>query len=142
MRQSARRPPSLTPRRSTALTGYQLAAAPRPADAAIRAVAVGLADRRRRDVPRRHRPGHVLRRPDRRGPRWEVLAAGRKVRHAHGLGRRPRAVHPRLDKKKLWSTLPIVVVIDDGNGYRSIYAHFGKVVVKRGETVKAGQLLG
>ena len=34
------------------------------------------------------------------------------------------------------------VVIDDGNGYRSIYAHFGKVVVKKGQTVKAGQLLG
>ena len=48
----------------------------------------------------------------------------------------------RLDRKHLWSTLPIIVVIDDGNGYRSIYAHFGKVVVKKGQSVKAGQLLG
>jgi murein DD-endopeptidase MepM/ murein hydrolase activator NlpD len=48
----------------------------------------------------------------------------------------------RLDKKKLWATLPIVVVIDDGNGYRSIYAHFGKVVVKKGDRVKAGKLIG
>jgi murein DD-endopeptidase MepM/ murein hydrolase activator NlpD len=48
----------------------------------------------------------------------------------------------RLEKKKLWSTLPMVVVIDDGNGYRSVYAHFSKVVVKKGATVKAGQLLG
>ncbi len=48
----------------------------------------------------------------------------------------------RLEKKHLWSTLPIVVVIDDGNGYRSVYAHFGKVVVKKGQVVKAGQLLG
>jgi murein DD-endopeptidase MepM/ murein hydrolase activator NlpD len=48
----------------------------------------------------------------------------------------------RLDKKKLWGTLPIVVVIDDGNGYRSIYAHFGKVTVKRGDRVKAGKLIG
>ena len=39
-------------------------------------------------------------------------------------------------------TLPIVVVIDDGNGYRSIYAHFGKIVVKAGQVVKAGTLLG
>ena len=48
----------------------------------------------------------------------------------------------RLDQKHLWNTLPIVVVIDDGNGYRSIYAHFSKIVVKKGQTVKAGQLLG
>ena len=36
----------------------------------------------------------------------------------------------RLDAKKLYSTLPIVVVIDDGNGYRSVYAHFGKIVLR------------
>ena len=48
----------------------------------------------------------------------------------------------RLDRKHLWQTLPIVVVIDDGNTYRSIYAHFGRIVVKRGQNVKAGQLLG
>jgi murein DD-endopeptidase MepM/ murein hydrolase activator NlpD len=42
----------------------------------------------------------------------------------------------------LWSTLPIVVVIDDGNDYRSIYAHFSKVVVKPGQAVRAGALLG
>jgi murein DD-endopeptidase MepM/ murein hydrolase activator NlpD len=48
----------------------------------------------------------------------------------------------RLDKKGLWSSLPIVVVIDDGNGYRSIYAHFGRVVVAKGDVVRAGQLLG
>jgi murein DD-endopeptidase MepM/ murein hydrolase activator NlpD len=48
----------------------------------------------------------------------------------------------RLDSRKLWSSLPIVVVVDDGNGYRSVYAHFGKVVVKAGDAVKAGQLLG
>ena len=42
----------------------------------------------------------------------------------------------------LWYELPLVVVIDDGNGYRSMYAHFGRLVVKRGQTVHAGQLLG
>ena len=63
-------------------------------------------------------------------------------RPRHRLGRRPEPYFTRLDKKHLWTTLPIVVVIDDGNGYRSIYAHFGKVVVKQGQTVKAGQLLG
>ena len=71
-----------------------------------------------------------------------VLAAGRRYDDWMGwLGDLTRYTD-RLDAKKLWSTLPIVVVIDDGNGYRSIYAHFSKVVVKRGDTVKAGQFLG
>ena len=48
----------------------------------------------------------------------------------------------RLDRLHVWMTLPIVVVIDDGNGYRSIYAHFVRVVVKPGQQVKAGQLIG
>lgn len=48
----------------------------------------------------------------------------------------------RLDARSLWSTLPIVVVIDDGNGYRSIYAHLSQAVVKKGQTVSVGDLLG
>ncbi len=52
------------------------------------------------------------------------------------------AYRARLDEKSLWMTLPIVVVIDDGNDYRSIYAHFRDVVVKAGDVVSAGQLLG
>ncbi len=48
----------------------------------------------------------------------------------------------RLDKKHLWASLPIVVVIDDGNGYRSIYAHFERVTVKKGDRVTAGKLIG
>jgi murein DD-endopeptidase MepM/ murein hydrolase activator NlpD len=47
-----------------------------------------------------------------------------------------------LDQRGLWPTLPIVIVIDDGNGYRSVYAHFSKVTVKPGQRVKAGQLIG
>ena len=71
-----------------------------------------------------------------------MLAAGRKVDRVMGWVGDLEPYIARLDKKHLWSTLPIIVVIDDGNGYRSIYAHFGKVVVKKGATVKAGQLLG
>jgi murein DD-endopeptidase MepM/ murein hydrolase activator NlpD len=48
----------------------------------------------------------------------------------------------RLNAKHLWLTLPNVVVIDDGNGYRSMYAHFRGVAVKPGDVVKAGDLLG
>ncbi|HUP55471.1 MAG TPA: M23 family metallopeptidase [Methylomirabilota bacterium] len=71
-----------------------------------------------------------------------VLAAGRKVDRVMGWVGDLQPYLDRLDRRHLWSTLPIIVVIDDGNGYRSVYAHFGKVVVKPGQTVKAGQLLG
>jgi murein DD-endopeptidase MepM/ murein hydrolase activator NlpD len=71
-----------------------------------------------------------------------VLAAGRRYDRYMGWVGDLEPYLDRLEKKKLWSTLPIVVVIDDGNGYRSVYAHFGKVVVKRGQAVQTGQLLG
>jgi murein DD-endopeptidase MepM/ murein hydrolase activator NlpD len=71
-----------------------------------------------------------------------VLAAGRKYDRFMGWVGDVQPYLDRLEKKRLWSTLPIVVVIDDGNGYRSIYAHFGKLAVKKGAVVKAGQLLG
>lgn len=41
-----------------------------------------------------------------------------------------------------WLRLPRVVVIDDGNGYRSVYAHLGSQSVKAGEIVKAGDPIG
>jgi murein DD-endopeptidase MepM/ murein hydrolase activator NlpD len=41
----------------------------------------------------------------------------------------------------LWQ-LPLVVVIDDGNGYRSLYAHLGGVTVRPGDHVRQGQLIG
>jgi murein DD-endopeptidase MepM/ murein hydrolase activator NlpD len=71
-----------------------------------------------------------------------VLAAGRHYDKQMGWVGDLAPYLKRLDKKHLWSTLPIVVVIDDGNGYRSIYAHFGKITVKRGQKVKAGKVIG
>lgn len=71
-----------------------------------------------------------------------VLAAGRHFDHALGWLGDLGAYTRRLDRKQLWGTLPIIIVTDDGNGYRSVYAHFGKVVVKRGDKVTAGQLIG
>jgi murein DD-endopeptidase MepM/ murein hydrolase activator NlpD len=71
-----------------------------------------------------------------------VIAASRHFDDAIGwLGDLTR-YYKRLDAEKLWMTLPIVVVIDDGNGYRSMYAHFEKVVVKPGQRVRAGDALG
>ena len=71
-----------------------------------------------------------------------VLAAGRRYDRMMGWVGDLEPYLTRLEKKSLYSTLPIVVVVDDGNGYRSVYAHFGEIKVKRGQVVKAGQTLG
>ena len=61
-----------------------------------------------------------------------VLAAGRRYDEYLGWKGDLTAYFDRLEALGLWGTLPIVVVIDDGNGYRSIYAHMYKVTVKAG----------
>jgi murein DD-endopeptidase MepM/ murein hydrolase activator NlpD len=71
-----------------------------------------------------------------------VLTAGRHYDPHMGWVGDLQPYLDRLEKKKLYPTLPIVVIIDDGNGYRSIYAHFSKVVVKKGQVVEAGEFLG
>ena len=71
-----------------------------------------------------------------------VLAAGRRYDRYIGWKGKLAPYLRRLDRKHLWMTLPNVVVIDDGNTYRSMYAHLSQVVVRRGEAVKAGQLIG
>jgi murein DD-endopeptidase MepM/ murein hydrolase activator NlpD len=71
-----------------------------------------------------------------------VIAAGRHYDDVMGWVGDLAPYYRRLDRGKLWSTLPIVVVIDDGNGYRSMYAHFSQIVVKKGQVVRAGQFLG
>lgn len=71
-----------------------------------------------------------------------VLAAGRRFDRWMGWRGDLAPYHDRLDRKGLWITLPIVVVIDDGNTYRSVYAHLSRVVVEPGDHVRAGQLIG
>ncbi len=71
-----------------------------------------------------------------------VLAAGRRYDRFIGWVGDLGPYLARLDRKQLWGTLPIVVVIDDGNGYRSVYAHFSKVLVGKGDVVTAGQVIG
>jgi murein DD-endopeptidase MepM/ murein hydrolase activator NlpD len=71
-----------------------------------------------------------------------VLAAGRHFDDEVGWVGSLERYYDRLDRKHLWQQLPIAIVVDDGNGYRSIYAHFSKIVVKKGERVEAGQLIG
>jgi murein DD-endopeptidase MepM/ murein hydrolase activator NlpD len=71
-----------------------------------------------------------------------VLAAGRHFDQQIGwIGSLTPYFH-LLTSRNMWGDLPIVVVIDDGNGYRSIYAHFRDVTVRVGQHVKAGQMIG
>jgi murein DD-endopeptidase MepM/ murein hydrolase activator NlpD len=71
-----------------------------------------------------------------------VLAAGRRYDHALGWLGDLAAYTARNDAKKLWYSLPITIVIDDGNGYRSVYAHLNDIAVKVGDRVDAGAFLG
>ena len=71
-----------------------------------------------------------------------VLAAGRHFDDFIGWVGDLGPYYRRLDSQHLWNQLPIVVVIDDGDGYRSMYAHFRDVTVRPGQQVKAGQLIG
>lgn len=71
-----------------------------------------------------------------------VLAAGRQFDNFLGWVGDLAPYYHRLDVHHLWPELPLIVVINDGNTYRSVYAHFWKVVVHPGQRVKAGQLIG
>lgn len=71
-----------------------------------------------------------------------VLAAGRHFDDQIGWIGDLRPYYHQLNVRHSWSNLPIVVVIDDGNGYRSMYAHFRDVTVHVGQHVRAGQQIG
>lgn len=71
-----------------------------------------------------------------------VLAAGRHFDDRIGWLGSLRRYYERLDRKDRWPDLPIALVVDDGNGYRSVYAHFERVVVHVGQRIRAGQLVG
>jgi murein DD-endopeptidase MepM/ murein hydrolase activator NlpD len=71
-----------------------------------------------------------------------VLAAGRDYDSHIGWLGDLATYRERLDVEDLWDDLAITVVVDDGNGYRSIYAHFKSVSVTAGQRVSAGDLLG
>jgi murein DD-endopeptidase MepM/ murein hydrolase activator NlpD len=71
-----------------------------------------------------------------------VLAASREYDEFIGWIGDLTPYHNLLDAKHWWNSLPIVVVIDDGDGYRSIYAHESKVTVTPSQHVTAGEVIG
>ena len=71
-----------------------------------------------------------------------VLAAGRNFDQQMGYNEPPTAFEARIKRRQTFSQLPIVVVIDDGNGYRSAYVHLERTAVTVGQDVRAGQVIG
>jgi murein DD-endopeptidase MepM/ murein hydrolase activator NlpD len=80
-----------------------------------------------------------------------VVAAGRDVLGEVGFEADPEQIdelHQKHISRKKGSAdggkdvLPITVVVDDGNGYRSLYKHLSEVAVKRGQKVKPGTVIG
>lgn len=79
----------------------------------------------------------------------KVLAAGRDFARAMGfdatgaeIARFTKRLDKKLGKAGAKEALPITVVIDDGNGYRSVYKHLADVTVERGDRVKRGAVIG
>lgn len=72
-----------------------------------------------------------------------VLYTGRRFDPYLGYEEAPDAYFATLKADGLPLTvLPIVVVVDDGNGYRSIYVHLASTLVAAGTLIGAGQALG
>ena len=71
-----------------------------------------------------------------------VLGAGRRTQGLMGWVGDLTAFRAKLEAEDAWRTQAITVVIDDGNGYRSIYAHLGVASVEKGDLVEAGDLVG
>ncbi len=71
-----------------------------------------------------------------------VLAAGRRFDPYIGWVGSLVPHTLRMERLHKWYELPITVIVDDGDGYRAIYAHLNAVSVKPGQWVRAGQQLG
>lgn len=72
----------------------------------------------------------------------KVLYAGRNFDVFLGYRGKPEQIYARLEQQGRVNTLPIVIVVDDGNGYRSVYVHLSKAEVEAGDLVTAGQVIG
>ncbi len=71
-----------------------------------------------------------------------VLYAGRNFDPYFGYWGDADAIYARLERLGRVNDQPIVVVIDDGNGYRSVYVHLERADVEAGMEVKAGDFIG
>jgi murein DD-endopeptidase MepM/ murein hydrolase activator NlpD len=71
-----------------------------------------------------------------------VVAVGRQFLDDVGFSGPLDSFYRRIDRRhSLWMQ-PIVVVVDDGNGYRSMYVHLSKALVKVGDKVRHKTVIG
>jgi murein DD-endopeptidase MepM/ murein hydrolase activator NlpD len=71
-----------------------------------------------------------------------VIASGRHVEQALGWVGDVAGYEAHITAKQLWGGLAVMVITDDGNGYRSVYVHLYQSLVKVGQHLAAGDLLG
>jgi murein DD-endopeptidase MepM/ murein hydrolase activator NlpD len=71
-----------------------------------------------------------------------VLYAGRNFDPYLGYWGDASAIYDRLERIGRTNSQPIVVVIDDGNGYRSAYVHLQRADVEAGDVVEADEVIG
>jgi murein DD-endopeptidase MepM/ murein hydrolase activator NlpD len=71
-----------------------------------------------------------------------VLYAGRDFDPFFGYWGDASQIYARLERLGRVNTQPIVIVIDDGNGYRSVYVHLSEADVAAGDVVQAGDIIG
>jgi murein DD-endopeptidase MepM/ murein hydrolase activator NlpD len=71
-----------------------------------------------------------------------VLYAGRDYDPYLGYQGDAEAIYARLQRLGRTNEQAIVVVIDDGNGYRSVYVHLSAANAVAGAVVKAGDVIG
>ncbi|HEY5489538.1 MAG TPA: peptidoglycan DD-metalloendopeptidase family protein [Candidatus Limnocylindrales bacterium] len=71
-----------------------------------------------------------------------VLYAGRDFDPYLGYRGDAAAIYARLQRLGRTNQQAIVVVIDDGNGYRSVYVHLSAANAEAGAVVKAGDVIG
>ena len=71
-----------------------------------------------------------------------VVAAGRRFGEAVGYSDPLDTFYAKIRRRHSMGLQPIVVVVDDGNGYRSMYVHLAKALVKVGDHVKHSTVIG
>jgi murein DD-endopeptidase MepM/ murein hydrolase activator NlpD len=71
-----------------------------------------------------------------------VVAVGRRFASEVGFSGPLDKFYDRIARNHTLGLQPIVVVVDDGNGYRSMYVHLQKAMVKKGDRVTRRTVIG
>jgi murein DD-endopeptidase MepM/ murein hydrolase activator NlpD len=71
-----------------------------------------------------------------------VVAVGRRFASEVGFSGPLDRFYARIARNHTMGLQPIVVVVDDGNGYRSMYVHLGEALVKKGDKVTRRTVIG